>query len=128
MTVIKSNHTGPLGLPRGPVVEPGKSVKVDVPGYDRFLRMHTVGSAWLAAGVIEIVSGEERATAPVPSDGHQSGGGDEQPKTAAEVLAMADKVHFQTFRAEAIKLLGDGAPSKKDDLIAALEERATAPE
>lgn len=123
MTVIKSNHTGPLGLPRGPVVEPGKSVKVDVPGYDRFLRLHSVGSAWLAAGVIEIVEGEERATAP-----EGDGGGGDQPKTAAEVLAMVDTVHFQTFKAEAIKVLGEGAPSNKADLIAALEERATAPE
>ena len=133
MTVIKSNHTGPLGLPRGPVVEPGKSVKVDVPGYDRFLRLHAVGSAWLAAGVIEIVSGEERATAPVPAAPPAQNGtsGDpnaDLPKTAAEVLSMADKVHFQTFKAEAIKVLGEDAPSNKADLIAALEERATAPE
>src|SRR5690606_11705319 len=105
MTIIKSNHTGPLGLPRGPVVEPGKSVKVDVPGYDRFLRLHAVGSAWLAAGVIEIVSGEERATAPVPPAPPAQIGtaGDpnaDLPKTAAEVLAMANEVHFQTFKAE----------------------------
>lgn len=127
MTVIKSNHTCPLGLPRGPVVEPGKSVKVDVPGYDRFLRLHAVGSAWLAAGVIEIVSGEERATAPDP-DAPPAPPADDPPKAAAEVLSMADKVHFQTFKAEAIKVLGEGAPSNKADLIAALEERATAPE
>lgn len=122
MTVIKSNHTSSLGLPRGPVVEPSKSVKVDVPGYGRFLRLHSVGSAWLAAGVIEIVEGEERATAPEGDDG-----GD-QPKTAAEVLAMVDTVHFQTFKAEAIKVLGEDAPSNKANLIAALEERATVPE
>jgi len=127
MTVIKSNHSGPLGLPRGPVIEPGKSVKVDVPGYGRFLRMHAVGRAWLAAGVIEIV-GEERATAPDPSQQQGQQGDPDQPKTAAEVLAMADKVHFQTFKAEAAKLLGDEMPSKKDEIVAALEERATAPE
>lgn len=126
MTVIKSNHTSPLGLPRGPVIEPGKSVKVDVPGYARFLRMHNVGRTWLDAGVIEILD-EERATAPDnPPDGSQPPA--DQPKTAAEVLAMADKVHFQTFKAEAVKVLGEGAPSNKADLIAALEERATAPE
>lgn len=123
MAVIKSNHTCPLGLPRGPVVDPGKSVKVDLPGYGRFLRLHTVGSAWLAAGVIEIVEGEEQATAP-----DDEGGDGDQPKTASEVLAMVDAVHFQTFKAEAIKVLGDGAPSKKEEIIAALEERATAPE
>lgn len=124
MTTVKSNHSGPLGLPRGPVINPGASVKVDAPGYDRFLRMHAVGRAWLAAGVIEIV--EERATAPVQQP--QGGGDPDQPKTAAEVLAMADKVHFQTFKAEAAKVLGDNMPSKKDEIVAALEERATAPE
>lgn len=42
-------------------------------------------------------------------------------KSAAEVLAMAETVHFQTFRSEAVKLLGDGAPSTKADLVAALQ-------
>lgn len=128
MTIVKSNHDGPLGLPRGPVIEPGKSVKVDLPGYGRFLRLHAVGSVWLAAGVIEIVGDDEPATAPDPSQQQGQQGDPDQPKTAAEVLAMADKVHFQTFKAEAAKLLGDDMPSKKDDIIAALEERATAPE
>jgi hypothetical protein len=125
MTVIKSNHTGPLGLPRGPVVEAGKSVNVDIPGYDRFLRLHSVGSAWLAAGVIEIVGTKELATKPEDEGG---GDGDDQPKTAAEVLAMANEVHFQTFKTEAAKLLGDDMPAKKADIVAALEELATKPE
>ena len=125
MTVIKSNHTGPLGLPRGPVVEPGKSVNVDVPGYDRFLRLHSVGRAWLDAGVIEIVGGGELATKP-----EGDGGGNEQPKTAAEVLAMAadSSVHFMSFKVEAAKLLGPDLPAKKADIVAMLEELATKPE
>lgn len=136
MTIVKSNHKSPLGLPRGPVIMPGKAVKVDVPGYGRFLRMHSVGSAWLAANVIEIEDeAEDHATAPdqpqnpapVTTDGDSDPAAD-QPKTAAEVLSMADKVHFQTFKAEAVKVLGEGAPSNKAELIAALEERATAPE
>src|SRR5690606_27504257 len=99
----KSNHTGPLGLPRGPVIEPGKTVKVEMQGYARFLRLHAVGSAWLAAGVIEIVSGD---AGPEPVKDQDHAGGGDQPKTAVEVLAMADTVHFMTFKVEAAKLLG----------------------
>lgn len=135
MTIIKSNHTGPLGLPRGPVIEPGKSVKVDQPGYGRFLRMHAVGGAWLAAGVIEIVGEKELSTKPAPvappspvPNGTAGDPNADQPKTAAEVLAMANEVHFQTFRTEAAKLLGDDVPAKKADIVAALEELATKPE
>jgi hypothetical protein len=53
----------------------------------------------------------------------------EEPKTALEVLAMAtaDGVPFMTFKAAAAKLLGDKTPSKKDELIAALEDLATQP-
>lgn len=124
-TVIKSHHAGPLGLPRGPVIEPGRTVKVEMQGYARFLRLHAVGRAWLDAGVIEIVEGEEQAIAPVPRDSQPSSGGDEQPKTAAEVLAMADTVHFMTFKVEAAKLLGPDLPAKKSDIVALLEELAT---
>lgn len=53
----------------------------------------------------------------------------DQPKTAAEVLAMATTqgVHFKTFEAEAKKLLGDKTPSGKDEIVKALEELATQP-
>lgn len=136
MATIKSNHDGPLGLPRGPVVDPGKSVKVDIPGYDRFLRMHSVGRAWLDAGVIEIV-GEELATKPAPiapsTPGQNGTAGDpnaDQPKAVAEVLAMASdgSVHFMSFKAEAAKLLGADLPAKKAEIVAMLEELATKPE
>ncbi|MGO8368873.1 hypothetical protein ACC808_10550 [Rhizobium ruizarguesonis] len=54
---------------------------------------------------------------------------DEEPKTAAEVLAMATDptVQFMTFKAAAQKLLGDKTPAKKDEIIAALEDLATKP-
>jgi len=54
---------------------------------------------------------------------------DEEPKTAAEVLAMASNpdVQFMTFKAAATKLLGDKTPSKKGEIIAALEDLATKP-
>jgi hypothetical protein len=52
-----------------------------------------------------------------------------EPKTAAEVLAMANDpaVPFMTFKSAAAKLLGDAVPAKKPEIIAALEELATKP-
>lgn len=47
-------------------------------------------------------------------------------KTAAEVLAMAGG-NFMAFKSAASKLLGDNTPSKKDEIVAALEELATKP-
>lgn len=64
MAVIRSKHTSPLGLPRGPVIEPGKSVRV---GNWHVLRAHPVVSAWLAAGVIEEVAEGPAAAAPEPA-------------------------------------------------------------
>lgn len=48
-------------------------------------------------------------------------------KSAAEVLAMADG-NFMAFKSAASKLLGEATPSKKDEIVAALEELATKPE
>ncbi|MBX4889778.1 hypothetical protein [Rhizobium bangladeshense] len=58
-----------------------------------------------------------------------SASADDQPKTAAEVLEMAKdpNVQFMSFKSAATKLLGDKTPSKKDEIIAALEELATQP-
>ena len=42
-------------------------------------------------------------------------------QTPAELLALADAVHFQTFRAEAAKLLGEGTPATKAEIVAALQ-------
>lgn len=53
---------------------------------------------------------------------------DDTPKTAVEVLAMAnDGTHFQTFRSEAHKLLGEATPGSKDEIVAALDALATDP-
>lgn len=54
---------------------------------------------------------------------------DDQPKTAAEVLAMANdpNVQFMSFKSAASKLLGDKTPAKKDEIVAALEDLATKP-
>ena len=56
-------------------------------------------------------------------------GGADEPKTAAEVLAMGSDtdVQFMTFKAAAAKLLGDKTPTTKAEIVAALEELATQP-
>ncbi|TBF08715.1 hypothetical protein [Rhizobium ruizarguesonis] len=61
--------------------------------------------------------------------GSASASDDDQPKTAAEVLEMAKdpNVQFMTFKAAATKLLSGNTPSKKDEIIAALEDLATKP-
>lgn len=50
-------------------------------------------------------------------------------KTALEVLAMASdpSVQFLSFKSAASKLLGEKTPSKKDEIVALLEELATNP-
>lgn len=50
---------------------------------------------------------------------------DDQPKTAAEVLELADG-NFMTFKAAASKVLGDDTPSTKDEIIAALKAKVVA--
>lgn len=52
---------------------------------------------------------------------------DEGGKSAAEVLAMANG-NFMSFKSAASKILGENTPSKKDEIVAALEELATKPE
>ena len=51
------------------------------------------------------------------------------PKTVEEVLAMASdsSIQFLAFKAAAAKLLGDGTPPTKAEIVAALEDLATKP-
>lgn len=53
----------------------------------------------------------------------------DEPKTAAEVLAMGQNsdVQFMTFKAAATKLLGDKTPATKAEIVTALEDLATQP-
>lgn len=51
MTNVKSNYSGPLGLPGGPVIPPGGTVAVEK---WPTMQDHTVVKSWLAAGVIEV--------------------------------------------------------------------------
>jgi len=73
-------------------------------------------TALLASRDIEIAKGKEEKA-------------DEPAKTAPEVIAMAGdpNVPFMSFKSAAAKLLGDKTPSKKDEIIAALEELAMQP-
>lgn len=66
----------------------------------------------------------EKPKEPADSDGANDGGTKaEGAKTPDEVIAMADDgTPFMKFKAEAKKLLGDDAPAKKDDLVAALKK------
>jgi hypothetical protein len=64
MAVIKSNHHSPLGLPGGPLVNPGAKVKVE---RWHVIRDHPVIKAWIAAGVIEVVGEEQVEPKPEPS-------------------------------------------------------------
>lgn len=76
------------------------------------------------AGRYETISGKKEAKEKVAVTNPKSGalgGDDDQPKTAEEVLALADG-NFGVFKAAAAKLLGDKTPSKKEEIIAALKE------
>lgn len=54
--VVTNNYSSPLGLPKGPTIEVGKSVKVD---NWNALRNHDVIKAWLNAEVISVEVDEE---------------------------------------------------------------------
>lgn len=57
------------------------------------------------------------------------GNASDEPKSAADVLAMtkAEPFQFLAFKAEAKKVLGDNTPATKDEIVKALEELATKP-
>ncbi|MGV1869719.1 hypothetical protein [Agrobacterium rosae] len=87
----------------------------------------------LRAQILEKDAEIERLKRNKPASSAKSEGdkseNNEQGKTPAEVLAMASDptVEFMTFKAAARKLLGDKTPSTKAEMIAALEDLATAP-
>ncbi|EJL54874.1 hypothetical protein PMI09_02190 [Rhizobium sp. CF122] len=74
-------------------------------------------------GRYDILSGSTKGKEPA------TGAGGDEPKTAAEVLAMAGdgSVQFMTFKAAAKELLGDKTPASKAEIVAALEDLATQP-
>lgn len=46
--------------------------------------------------------------------------------TAAQLLAQAEGMNFMAFKSAAAKVLGAPAPGKKEDIVAALDEKAKA--
>ncbi|WMT85574.1 hypothetical protein NO932_11610 [Pelagibacterium sp. 26DY04] len=76
-----------------------------------------VFDARVKSGALSVIAGKAKADAAPKQD--------EQPKTAAEVLELADG-NFMTFKAAASKVLGDDTPSTKDEIIAALKAKADA--
>lgn len=56
MATVTLRHSGPLGLPGGPVLRPGAATNVE---NWHVQRNHPVVKQWLAAGVLE-VEGEEQ--------------------------------------------------------------------
>lgn len=69
------------------------------------------------------VSADQTPEKAVKEPASKTDGG--QPVTAAEVLALADG-NFMAFKAAAKKVLGDEAPAKKDEIVAALQAKTAA--
>eukprot|EP00873_Tetraselmis_striata_P020725 jgi/Tetstr1/440989/TSEL_029257.t1 len=87
------------------------------PGETRDLELSETG-AKQAKRLKFLTLGEGKAKAAPKKD-------DDQPKTPAEVLELADG-NFMTFKAAATKVLGDATPATKDEIVAALKAKAEA--
>ncbi|RVL60370.1 MULTISPECIES: hypothetical protein [Sinorhizobium] len=147
---ITNTQPGPRGLNtvNGPVlVEPGQTVEVEIFAREK---AHIKASKWFEVEG-DYTDDPGVTAAPALKDAAQNvdveldrlrsqlaerdaelaklKAQDDQPKTAAEVLAMANdpNVQFMSFKSAASKLLGDKTPAKKDEIVAALEDLATKP-
>lgn len=119
---ITNNRPGGFGIPGGPVIAGnGGSLEVEQKDWDG-VKDSPVVKAWLDANHLTVVGAKTEKK-------QDAGSGTDEPKTALEVLAMANAtdVPFMAFKSAATKLLGDKTPAKKDEIIAALEELATQP-
>ncbi|RVL09924.1 hypothetical protein [Sinorhizobium meliloti] len=147
---ITNTQPGPRGINtvNGPVlVEPGQTVEVEIFAREK---AHIKASRWFEVEG-DYTDDPGVTAAPTLKDAAQNVDAeldrlraqlaerdaelaklkaqDDQPKTAAEVLAMANdpNVQFMSFKSAASKLLGDKTPAKKDEIVAALEDLATKP-
>ncbi|MDX1188071.1 hypothetical protein GOL88_24065 [Sinorhizobium medicae] len=147
---ITNTQPGPRGINtvNGPVlVEPGQTVEVEIFAREK---AHIKASKWFEVEG-DYTDNPGVTAAPALKDAAQNVDAeldrlraqlaerdaelaklkaqDDQPKTAAEVLAMANdpNVQFMSFKSAASKLLGDKTPAKKDEIVAALEDLATKP-
>ncbi|MDX0930582.1 hypothetical protein GOE05_24240 [Sinorhizobium medicae] len=149
---ITNTQPGPRGINtvNGPVlVEPGQTVEVEIFAREK---AHIKASKWFEVEG-DYTDDPGVTAAPASRDAAQNVDAEldrlraqlaerdaelaklkeaqqeEQPKTAAEVLAMANdpNVQFMSFKSAASKLLGEKTPGKKDEIVAALEDLATKP-
>jgi hypothetical protein len=119
---ITNNRPGGFGIPGGPVIAGnGGTLEVEQDDWNT-VKDYPVVKAWLNANHLTVSGAKAEKQALSAGDGDEA-------KTALEVLAMASAtdVPFMSFKSAATKLLGDKTPSKKDEIVAALEELATQP-
>lgn len=110
MARITNTHHSPLGLPGGPVIEPGRSAKVE--NWDIVCEHHIV-AMWLEQGLL--VEGEHIEEDPEEGNG-QVYLEDPNDMTKAEIVQELK----DTYNVDA------SLDSKKDELVAALLEARSA--
>jgi len=101
---ITNTQPGPRGLNAvggAVLVEPGQTVDVELSPAEAIVAR---GTGWFA------IADEPEAPALIGL-------------TPAELLAKVGDLHFQTFKVEARKILGDETPETKDEIVAALQAK-----
>lgn len=104
---ITNTQKGPRGLNAvdGPVlVDPGQTVDVELSAAELKVAKAT---GWFTIEEVE---------PPAPKS-------EDMALSPAYLLAKVDELHFQTFKAEARKILGDETPETKDAIVAALQAK-----
>lgn len=104
---ITNTQQGPRGLNAiggAVLVEPGQTVDVQLSPAEALVAR---GTGWFAIEEVEPPAPKPEDTAMSPSD----------------LLAKVDELHFQTFKAEARKILGDETPETKGEIVAALQAK-----
>jgi len=108
---ITNTQKGPRGLNAvgGPVlIEPGQTVEVELSTAEKKVAKET---GWFTfEGEPDYGPGDNNK----PVDTAMSPAG---------LLAKADELHFQTFKAEARKILGDETPDTKEAIVTALQAK-----
>ena len=103
--------------PRG-LMTLGGSVAIVQPGQTRAL---DVSNAEAESWALAVGASAPAADASEPARAAEGG---EATSTAADLIAAADGMNFMAFKSVASKLLPDGVPSTKAEIIAALQAKA----
>jgi hypothetical protein len=105
--------------PRG-LMTLGGSVAIVQPGQTRALDVSDAeADSWaLAVGA--------SAPAAATQESARAAEGGEGASTAADLIAAADGMNFMAFKSAAAKVLADGVPSTKAEIIAALQAKVDA--